>query len=114
VLLLSALLVTSLVAGCGTSDQSDLASTCTAVRKAFPTTIYDDHDNAVLARRLGTILEGADDQAQAALTPLDEALTKVVAAHGDNEAVVTANVQLLGAIDEVNSRCRAAGAQPVH
>jgi hypothetical protein len=112
--LLSALLVASLLTACGGDDRGDLASTCTAVRNAFPATIYDDHDHAVLARRLGRILEAADDDARAALAPLERALTKVVSAHGDNEAVVTANVELLAAIEEVNSRCRAATGKPVH
>jgi hypothetical protein len=111
---LSILLVASLVTGCGGEDRGDLASTCTTVRNAFPATIYDDQDNAEFAHRLARILEGADDDARAALAPLDEALTQVVGAHGDNAAVVTANVELLAAIDDVNSRCRAAGAKPVH
>lgn len=111
---LTGMLCGALLTGCGGgADGTDLKQTCTAVRRAFPATIYDDHENAVFARKLGKILDAAQPKAARRLDPLAQALAAVVAAAGDNDAVVTANVQLLAAIDEVNRSCRAAGAQPV-
>lgn len=107
-------LVAAGAAACGGNDGTDLAGTCAAVRKAFPPTLYDDGDNARFARRLERILDKAEPEARSAFGPMDRRLQAVVEAAGDNEAVVTANVELLDAIQDVNGRCREAGAEPVH
>lgn len=95
--------------GCGTDeDAEDLADTCADVRRAFPPSLYDDADNKAFAERLGEILEDARPATRDAFEDVVESLGLVVAAAGDNTAVVTATTDLLGALEEVDDRCREA------
>lgn len=113
--LLAGLVALFVLTACGDEEppRADLRTTCAAVREAFPPTLYDDRANADFADELETILATADTESRRALRPLERALQEVVDAAGDNSAVVTANVELLATLDEVNQTCRDAGAAPV-
>lgn len=78
---------------CG-DDRLDRGQACTEVTKAWPGDLYVDESNAAFARQLGQILKRARPEVR---EDFDEVVTHmglVVAAAGNNTAVLTESVEV--------------------
>ena len=89
------------LAACGGDDEAlDLRETCAAVSKAWPGDLYVDEANAAFARELGRILRRAEPEVREDFDDVVTHMGLVVAAAGDNTAVLTESVEVRLALDE--------------
>ncbi len=112
--LLAALLVLLTFTACGgDGGRLDHEETCTEVAKAWPGDLYIDESNAAFAKELGRILKRAEPEVREAFDDVVTHMGLVVAAAGDNTAVLTESVEVRAALQDVNAACEDADAPTI-
>lgn len=93
--------LTGLLTGCGGADDAlDREEACGEIARAWPGDLYVDESNAAFARDVGRILERAQPSVRQDFEEVVTHLGLVVAAAGDNTAVLTESVEVRLALDE--------------